>query len=392
MSGLLLVVLATAAAQPAPSPQDQVSIDFVVSVPPASQPAERIFVSGNHAAVGPWRPDGAALSRGGDGRYRGSIRLPRDFELEYKLTRGTWETVEKGPLGQEIDNRRLSARQDMTVELSVARWAESSAARAATRTGNIQVHEKFHSRALNNERTILVYLPPDYDQQPRRRYPVLYLHDGQNVFDAATSFLGIEWQADETAERLIRADRIRPIIMVGIYNTADRANEYTPWADAGRKVGGKGDLYADFLVNELKPFIDSRYRTRPDRAHTAVAGSSLGGLISLHLGMKHAATFSMCGVMSPALWWGEKKIVRDFLEQGPPREGFRCWLDMGSREGAIREFNTGIQQTRELVAAFDRHGMAPGRDYYYFEDVDAVHNESAWQARFDKMLLFFFAR
>ena len=265
--------------------------------------------------------------------------------------------------------------------------------RLSTRTGDIRTHAGFHSTLLEGDRTLIVYLPPGYEKSGARRYPVLYMHDGQNLFDAATSFLGVEWQADETAERLIDAGRIEPIIIVGIYNTGERMNEYTPWPDERRHAGGRGERYAKFLVEEVKPFIDSTYRTQADRKHTAVAGSSLGGLISLYICEKYPETFSMCGVLSPALMWADKRIIRESTDACGTLKQCRIWLDMGSREGdSLGDFSQAIGWTRELVAVFDRCGLVPGRDYYYFEDVGAVHNEGAWAKRFDKLLLYFFAK
>src|SRR5436309_6476107 len=138
-----------------------------------------------------------------------------------------------------------------------------------TLTGDIRVHKSFHSRILNNDRDVIVYLPPGYKGDDAKRYSVFYLHDGQNLFDGATSFIpGQEWRADEIAQSLILSGKIEPLIIVGIYNTgAARVNEYTAAADVKYKTGGKADLYGRFVVEELKPFIDSTYRTRTDAAH-----------------------------------------------------------------------------------------------------------------------------
>lgn len=386
--------IAAVAQDPASSPASDVAVDFVVTVPPTSQPAQRIFIAGNVAPLGFWRADGLALTRQDDGRYHATIRVPRGSSIEYKLTGGSWETVEKSAQGGDIGNRRLAPMEDMTVEIAVASWAGAAGpARKNTRTGDIRTHAGFDSRILDGDRTLIVYLPRGYEKNAPRRYPVLYMHDGQNLFDAATSFLGVEWEADETAERLIDAGRIEPIIIVGIYNTGERMNEYTPWPDERRHAGGRGERYAKFLVEEVKPFIDSTYRTQTDRKHTAVAGSSLGGLISLYICEKYPDTFSMCGVLSPALMWADKRIIRESADACGALKQCRIWLDMGSREGdSLGDFSQAIGWTRELVAVFDRCGLVPGRDYYYFEDVGAVHNEGAWAKRFDKLLLLFFAK
>src|SRR5437588_435457 len=173
------------------------------------------------------------------------------------------------------------------------------AQREHTLTGDVRLHKSFHSAILNNDRDVIVYLPPGYDADTKRHYPVFYMHDGQNIFDGATSFIpGQEWRIDETAQSLIAAGKIEPLIIVGIYNTgAGRVNEYTPAEDAKYKAGGKADLYGRMLTEELKPFIDATYRTLKSGKHTGLGGSSLGGLVSLYLGLKYPKVFSRLAVI-----------------------------------------------------------------------------------------------
>src|SRR5262249_43850872 len=156
------------------------------------------------------------------------------------------------------------------------------------------------SRILNNDRDVLVYLPPGYEKERQKRYSVFYLNDGQNLFDGATAFVpGQEWHVDETAESLISSGKVDPLIIVGIDNAGnDRVNEYTPVADEKYK-GGRADLYGRMLVEELKPFIDSTYRTRKDAGHTGIGGSSLGALVSLYLGFKYPDVFRKVAALSP---------------------------------------------------------------------------------------------
>src|SRR5439155_6981065 len=183
--------------------------------------------------------------------------------------------------------------------------------RKHTLTGNIKVHRAFPSRILGNRRDILVYLPPGYRRFTGKRYPVLYLHDGQNVFDAATSFGGVEWGVDETAQRLIREKLIEPLIIVAIANTGEnRIHEYAPTPariPPPKRKRSKGLLrkYGRFLVEELKPFIDKIYRTRPEPEFTGMAGSSLGGLATMALGPWFPTVFTRLAVMSPSIWLDE---------------------------------------------------------------------------------------
>ncbi len=260
--------------------------------------------------------------------------------------------------------------------------------------GRRETHEGWYSHFLGNRRTLTVYVPPGYDADVKQRYPVLYLHDGQNLFDPARAAFGVAWDADATAERLILARRIPPLLLVGIDNTPDRMDEYAYHRDEEEQTGGRGPLYARFVLEEVKPFIDGRYRTRPDRRHTAVAGSSMGGLVSLSMAREHSERFALCGVVSPSLWWADGAALQE-IEDGDPAwmRRMRFWLDMGTREdGARGHVTPSIRSTRRLVACFDAAGLNPGRDYLYWEVAGGEHNEAAWGGRFDKMLLYFFGR
>jgi predicted alpha/beta superfamily hydrolase len=261
------------------------------------------------------------------------------------------------------------------------------------RRGELRYHKGFESTLLGNRRTLAVYLPPGYASEPRRRYPVFYLHDGQNVFDAATAAFGVEWQADDTAERLILEGRIDPVILVGIYNTPHRIDEYTLHRDSKQRAGGKGKLYGRFVMEEVKPFIDRQYRTLPGREHTAVGGSSLGGLISLAMAKEQHEYLSMCAVMSPALWWDSGRLLRDLGRSKTWLRDIRFWVDMGTREGdARRQPPAGIRLIRRLGRCFRAARLVPERDNRYWEVEGGEHNEANWAARFDKVLLYFFGK
>ena len=255
-----------------------------------------------------------------------------------------------------------------------------------TLTGDFRRHAKFHSRFLPTDRDVLVYLPPGYETEKRRRYPVLYLHDGQNLFDGATSFVpGQEWRVDETAQALILSRAIEPLIIVGIYNTGkERVEEYTPSADQKFKVGGRADLYGRLIVEELKPFVDSHYRTKRGAADTGLGGSSLGGLVTLHLGLRYPGVFGKLAVISPSVWWDDHRIVREVQSlRAKPRT--RVWLDMGTDEGA-----NATADARLLRDALVGKGWRLDRDLKYFEAAGAKHSEAAWAERVGPMLRFLF--
>jgi predicted alpha/beta superfamily hydrolase len=259
-----------------------------------------------------------------------------------------------------------------------------------TLTGNIRRHAKFPSKILGNRRDVLVWLPRGYSRFSRKRHPVLYLQDGQNVFDAATSFAGVEWGVDETAQRLMRENSIEPLIIVSIANTgAERINEYAPTAgvidsNAKRKKRSKGwaRKYGRFLIEELKPYIDKQYRTRPGAEFTGLGGSSLGALLTLALGLWFPNVFTRLIAMSPSVWWDDEVIVKmvNELDHKPPS---KIWLDTGTHE-------PGWERARNLATALVEKGWHPFEDFHYHEIEGADHSEGAWAARVEPALRFLF--
>jgi predicted alpha/beta superfamily hydrolase len=259
-----------------------------------------------------------------------------------------------------------------------------------TLTGNIKRHRAFPSKILGNRRDVLVYLPRGYRPLSRRRYPVLYLQDGQNVFDAATSFAGVEWGMDETAERLIKENLVEPLIIVAVANTGEkRVDEYAPTrgvidTKAKRKKRSQGLVrkYAGFLMDELKPYIDRKYRTNPDAEFTGLGGSSLGGLATLVIGILYPQAFSRLMVMSPSIWWDDFVIYRlvESIEQKPP---LKIWFDTGTAE-------PGWEDARGLLDLLIEKGWKPQKDIQYMEAQGANHSEASWAARVEPALRFLF--
>ncbi len=378
---------------PTPSAQAQApQVTFEVTVPPETPPDAEVWLSGNHAALGQWNGAGVKLTRSPEGRYTTRLPLPAGTALEYKVTRGSWATVEKDASGQELPNRalRVDSRSER-VSLTVARWADQGGASPApsTVTGNVRYLRDVTSRHLPRKRDIIVWLPPDYDTNPKRRYPVLYMHDGQNLMDAATSFSG-EWHVDETAQQLVRAGEVEPLIIVGIYNTEDRFFEYTQVRDTGEYAqlgGGNADAYGRFLVEELKPLIDKTFRTRPGPADTGLAGSSLGGLVTMYLGLNHPGTFRRLGVVSPSVFWANRDILNRVkgLRKKPAS---RVWVDIGTEESKGSQET--VDDTRLLRDALVARGWVLGKDLQYVEVPGAFHTESAWAERFDDLLRYLY--
>jgi predicted alpha/beta superfamily hydrolase len=252
-------------------------------------------------------------------------------------------------------------------------------------TATLRRHERFHSAFLPDDRDVLVWLPPGYDDDAPSRYPVLYMHDGQNLFDPNTAFQqGEHWRVGETATELIKTGRIAPLIVVGIDNTGTtRIQEYTPTADA-RLGGGLADDYGRLIVEELKPLIDSTYRTLPDAANTGLGGSSLGGLVTLHLGYKHPQVFNRLAVLSPSVWWDRRAILRT-VRSTRPKPPLKVWVDMGTAEG-----RRGLDDARLLKAALVGAGFVEDQDLHYAEYEGATHIEAAWASRVAPMLEWLF--
>jgi predicted alpha/beta superfamily hydrolase len=262
-----------------------------------------------------------------------------------------------------------------------------------TLTGEFRYHRNFHSNFLPATRDVIVYLPPGYDTDQKKRYPVLYLQDGQNLFDGATSFIvGQEWRVDETAQALIQSGAIEPLIIVGVYNTKDRMDEYTPARDPKYKQGGRADQYGRLLVEELKPLIDSNYRTLKDAKHTGLGGSSLGGLVSLYLGLKYPRTFGNLAIVSPSVWFADRTIVRDVLTlKKKPR--LRLWVDIGTNEGQDELDSIQTEDDARLLRdALVAEGWKPGSDLSYTEAQGARHNEAAWAQRVEAILKYLFPK
>jgi predicted alpha/beta superfamily hydrolase len=251
--------------------------------------------------------------------------------------------------------------------------------------GQLRKHEQFHSRFLRNQRDLIVYLPPGYDEQPWRHFPVLYLHDGQNLFDGTTSFIyGMDWHVGQTADHFIGTGAVEPLIIVGIYNTGKaRIREYTP-TRVPRLGGGRADRYAKFLIKEVKPFIDGEYRTLSGPPHTGLGGSSLGGLVSLYLGLKMPQIFGKIAALSPSVWWNQR-VMHRFLASARVHARPRIWLDIGTKEGP--RIVQDVEQFRDVLL---EKGWQYGRDLHYERIEGAEHNEAAWARRVGPFLQFLY--
>ena len=251
----------------------------------------------------------------------------------------------------------------------------------------LRLHRGFPSLYLPDPRDLIVYLPPGSDHHPERTYPVLYLHDGQNLFDGRTSFVpGRTWQVREHADEAIEAGEVEPLIIVGIYNTGDRRlAEYT-WERDWKMGGGEADEYGLMITRELMPWVATHYRVRPEREHTGVGGSSLGALASLFMGLRHAEIFGKIAALSPSVWWNHKSILVYLNERAPQIwERPRLWLDVGDGEG-YRTLKDAEKLNRRLKA----NGWNPGQTLHFEHVHGGTHDEASWAKRVRPMLRFLF--
>jgi predicted alpha/beta superfamily hydrolase len=254
--------------------------------------------------------------------------------------------------------------------------------RRTVRRGSLEHIHDFESQILGNRREVTIYLPPGYSERDAARYPVLYMQDGQNLFEPQRAFVpGQSWRLGEAADLAVNRRTAAPMIIVGIDHAGPgRIDEYTPTHDEARNAGGKAGDYARLVVEELKPQIDARFRTIPD--HSAIGGSSLGGLVALYAGLRHADVFRAIAAMSPSVWWDNRAVLRVVDELAGPRS--RIWLDIGGREGAeaLRDARTLDERLR--AKGWDRQSLR------FYEDRRADHSERAWARRAQMMLEFLF--
>lgn len=253
---------------------------------------------------------------------------------------------------------------------------------------SIQGRFSYHHQVVSQyvaPRDMIVYLPPDYDKYPNKHYPVIYMHDGNNLFDPATGFMGREWRLDETLEQLFRTQSLPHCIVVGIYNTGDRLDEYT-WHrhhHFGHPCGGKGPAYARFLVEEVMPFIEVNYRVRTEPEFTAMMGSSLGAIISFYIARAYPERFQKVAMMSPTVYWANHQILKD-VSSFP--QGLKLWVDIGTEEGRDPDTEETVESTQAFVHALETRGYQQPIDLGFYIEYLVGHDEHAWANRVERPL------
>lgn len=376
-SGILITLVFTACALVIHRPEQEIT--FIVRTSQPVDENDTVFIAGNSPRLGNWKPDGSALQRLDSLTWTASFSFPKGERLEYKFTRGSWqnEAVVKGCATPS--NSLLTVLSSQTVYHSVTGWKDDCAALPPEITGTAVFHREIKSQFLENPRDVVVWLPPSYEAG-KDRYPVLYMHDGQNIFDPHTSTLGFDWRLDEVATALIAEGKIREIIIVGIYNTDERTAEYSP--------AHLGPDYTRFLMEELKPFIDSHYRTLTDPANTAVMGSSMGGLISFDLAWEHPDVFGMAGCLSSAFLVDNNEILKRVAKTAKPPLTVKFYLDNGTK-GLEKKLSRGFRKMAKLLK---KKGYTEGVNLVIYKDEGAEHSETAWAHRVHRPLLFFFGK
>ncbi len=356
--------------------------EIVVNViAPRSTPRDaQLFITGNHFLLGDWDAGAIRMKKESDTVWSFRGPFPKDFLLEFKITRGNWNTEAVYEAVSVPPNIILTVKNDTVVTLRPIGWKDSGFKIEGGITGIVRYHRGLRTNDLPNPRDVIILLPPSYEKEKTKHYPVLYMHDGQNIIDPTTSFGGFDWRIDEVVDSLLKKNRIEEIIVVGIYNSKDRELEYSD-----TKLGR---AYVEFVIHTLKPLIDSTYRTKPQPEHTGVMGSSMGGLISFLFAWWHPEVFSKAGCLSSAFLVDSNKILKEVKMYSGSKMKVHIYLDNGS-VGLEARLKPGYD---EMITLLKEKGYTKGKDLEYFYDEGAEHNERAWARRVWRPLVFMFGK
>ncbi len=330
------------------------------------------YPAGSHsltlrASAAPWSwTAGAAMTAGPDDTWTVSTAaITAPFEWKPLLDDATWS---RGPNYKATPGATLDVYPHFTQV-----------------QGTWSLAYPFTSQILGNTRGIWIYLPPTYIENTRASMPVLYMHDGQNLFDPTVAFGGNTWQVQQTMDAAAEDGSIAEAIVVGVENTADRMSEYTPVPDATQTPpGGNGEAYLQMLITELKPQVDAQMRTLPDRAHTTMVGSSLGGLITAYAGVAHADVFGQVGALSPSTWWDSDWLVGDVGATPTSPRPLRVYVDSGDSGPS----NDDVTDTARLPPAYEKLGYTTGGTLDYLVQAGGQHSEIYWAQRLPGALAF----
>jgi len=352
----------------------QYHVTFVVKQPSSKHSKDSVYVTGNFNS---WNPEdnGYLLTPENSNISKITIDLPGG-NYEYKFTRGSWQKAETDTNGKNISNRILKLNSDTTIPVNISAWNDDfhsnkiAEKKEHSASVNVKIIDTaFYIPQLNRKRRVWIYLPPGYTAS-KTKYAVLYMHDGQNLFDNATSYAG-EWGVDEYLDSIAESGK-KEVIVVGIDNgLTKRMAEYNPWEfeNFGK---GEGDRYVDFLVKTLKPFIDSHYRTLKSKPNTYIAGSSMGGLISLYAILKYPKVFGGAGIFSPAFWTASG--IDSTVIANAKKVNSRLFFYAGDKEG-----DTMIPYMQRIEKEIQQRSKSPVKEII---GQDAHHNEASWKKYF----------
>lgn len=350
------------------------------SLPDYTPPGDIIYVAGDFQGWNPGDPN-FALQKNNEDKWMIVLdAMTQGTTIQFKFTRGDWGTVEKGIFGEEIPNRTYTFGNGDIVGINIYNWADNGGGGNSTAAENVFImDDAFYMPQLDRDRRIWIYLPPDYETSGSY-YPVIYMHDGQNLFDTYTSFAG-EWEVDETLNNLYDDGFSVPIV-IGIDNGgAERINELTPWQNPNYG-GGDGALYMDFIIETLKPYVDENYRTLPERESTAIWGSSLGGLISFYGSVKYQDIFSKAGIFSPSYWFSDS--VWTFCQEMGHQQDMKLYQMAGSLEGGSMVSDTWAMHDSLSDIGFTEDELSTKIV------VGGQHNEQLWREDFEAAYLWLF--
>lgn len=352
--------------------EEAYKISFNLYAPEISDSVD-VYITGSHELIGYWNPGKVKMHSIGNHNWNYSIIISELIRIEYKYTLGSYENEGVSKSGKPFSNFIIDTKINKAVSDTIIYWKnkETISAPFGQITGEVRYHYNFSGEEIQ-ERDVILWLPPGYNENSK--YPVLYMQDGQNIVDSKTSTFGVDWQIDETLDSLISNNIIPPLIVVGIYNSSERTPEYTP--------GEKGEAYMNFVVNILKPFIDSVYNTKTSRDDTFVGGSSAGGTISFMLLWNYSEVFSKAICLSPAFKIGHIDLVSVVEGYKGKRKDIMIYMDNGG-VGIDEKLQPGID---DMITALEKKQFEKNKDYFFFKDVNAQHSEAEWAKRFPEAI------
>lgn len=365
------VACMTAYAQPAP-----VSVEFTLHAPDLPRGA-RVYLSGGTPSLGNWSPDAVPMTYRGRDTWHVVVVFNQPMTVEYRYTLGTEERRGADYRGQPLPNFAVSTRRNLEVRDEITGWTDANTVVEGRGqvTGELRYHRHVRDGTMP-PRDLVVWLPRFYELRERTTYPVLYLNDGQDLFDPMTATEGRDWGVDEALTRMIEEEAIEPMIVVGIHSGEDRLAEYAP--------GETGEAYMRFIVETVKPLIDRRYRTRPERESTFVGGAAMGGVIAFATAWTYPDVFSASLSLSPAFRLDGRLDTLPWFEArtGDSLRPVFFYLDSGG-QGADALLRPGVEAMVDLLQEW---GYRPERNFVFVRDFDADHGVAAWGQRFPNAL------